>query len=338
MIKKIGAAIIALVMAGGLVIRQTRAQSNVSLSVFPAIQEKTVRPNETTRLQIQFRNAADNAVAGKVKVADFVVKDNSGTPVMVEPGQMASKYGAAAWITPSATNISIPGRDFVTIDLTIKVPAQVSTCSKHAIVYFEPISQTFAAPQGAQTQTQTTSSLTAQLGGLVNLLVENNQCKEMINISTLKSAGFSEYGPLPVSFSVFNLGDFFITPQGTVTVYNAFNQLVEQKTLTSERVFPEASRQYSDTLGHRWMIGRYKIAVKVSSNGKNPVVKEATVFAWIFPWRVAVAVLLTIVIIVLLARGLILRTAKYEAKLEKEISSEKSEIEKLKEELRKRHE
>lgn len=335
--KKIRLLLLTLFLGGGLFFSsRVLAQTNLSLTVFPAIQDITIIPGERTRGQIQFRNASDSIINGQVKVADFVVKDQTGTPVLIETNQSPSKYSAASWFSLNQEFIAIPPKDFVTIDFTINPPQDISTCSRHSIIYFEQSTQN-PNPQNPQ-RPESVSQLAAQLGGIVNLIVDKEKCQENLEINNIKTPKFLEYGPISLSFNILNLSDFYITPQGTVTLFNFLNQVVDQKKISEQRIFPEAVKEYNDNLGERLMIGRYKILIKAATNGKNSVSKEAVVYAWVFPWKIAIAITLALIIIIIFVRHFYTKTIEKEHELEKELAEEKKEIEELKKQLKQREE
>lgn len=328
--------IIFILGAGIIITHKAFAQTNLSLTVFPAIQDITITPGERTRGQIQFRNASDSIINGQVKVADFVVKDQTGTPVLIEANQSQSKYSAASWFSLNQEFIAIPPKDFVTVDFTINPPQDISTCSRHSIIYFEQSTQN-PNPQNPQ-RPESVSQLAAQLGGIVNLIVDKEKCQENLEINNIKTPKFLEYGPISLSFNILNLSDFYITPQGTVTLFNFLNQVVDQKKISEQRIFPEAVKEYTDNLGERLMIGRYKILIKAATNGKNSVSKEAVIYAWVFPWKIAIAITLALIIIIIFVRHFYTKTIEKEHELEKELAEEKKEIEELKKQLKQREE
>ena len=322
-----------LIILASSLIESVQGQSldGQNLSVFPAIQEKLVKPGEKTRIQIQFKNGANTALVGKLKVVDFVVADKQGTPKVVESKELKSKYGASSWITLSSDSIAIPPRDYVSIDLGVQVPNDVNTCAKYALVYIEPLAQTFKTAATAQ-KPATATSVSTRLGGILTFNVENNNCKENLNVSGFTVPIFQEYGPVKVNFDIFNLSDYHIVPIGYANLSNLFGFPVEQKALSEQRIFPEAAKSYQVELGSKWMIGRYKVFLNATSNGLHSVKKEQTAYVWVLPWRVALATILTIIIIIIIIKNLVTK----ETNLEGQLKKEQEEIEKLKSQLRKR--
>lgn len=309
------------------------AQENTTLTVFPAVQDVKVNPGESTRTQIQFRNGSDNLVTGVVKVADFIVTDKKGTTELVEDPLLRPKYSAAAWIKISDNTVAIPKNEIVTENLYISPPMDLTSCGYYAIVYFQPdtsITKTLGA------QKQSASSINSKIGGLINFIVQNKKCLENVSISRLDSPIFSEYGPVNVSFDLLNLGDIHESPKGTVMLTDLFGHYVDQQSIKELRIFPEKAKEYQLSLGQKWLMGRFKINVLASYGVDNPITIERSVLVWVFPWRIALAVVLAILIIVYISSNLYKRMVVKEDSLEKELAKEKQELEKLKQQLHKR--
>lgn len=321
----------------GFMLSEVEAQNldGQDLSVFPAIQEKLVKPGEKTRVQIQFKNGANTALMGKLKVVDFVVTDKQGTPKVIESKDLKSKYGASSWISLSSDSIAIPPRDYVSVDMGVDVPYDVSTCAKYALVYIEPLSETIKIKADFQ-KPETATTVSTRLGGILTFNVENSNCKEDLNVTGFSTSKFQEYGPIKVKFDIFNLSDYHIVPAGYASVSNFFGFPTDQQNLKEQRIFPEAAKSYELNLGSKWMIGRYKVLVNAASNGLKSVNREQVAYVWMFPWRVALVIILTIIVVILMLKNIYKNIINKETDLEDELKKEKDEIDKLKSQLRKR--
>jgi hypothetical protein len=60
------------------------AQTTLPLLVYPARQFLELEPGEKTSIAVNFVNQAKEPVSGLVKVVDFIVRDNQGTPELIE--------------------------------------------------------------------------------------------------------------------------------------------------------------------------------------------------------------------------------------------------------------
>ena len=85
--RKLGATIIAVFTALALVsvvAGSVRAQSILRLQVSPPRQEVAIDPGKKTAVDLKFYNLTDEHLAGTLKVADFIVEDNKGTPRILD--------------------------------------------------------------------------------------------------------------------------------------------------------------------------------------------------------------------------------------------------------------
>ncbi len=315
------------------VIAQT-AQNELSITAFPAVQEKEVAPGEHAHLQVQFKNATDAVTTGQVRVADYIINDKSGSVVIIEDNLKKPAYSASSWITLSSNTITIPPKDVVTVDLFVSVPAKVASCGNYALIYFQP---TLPSNNEIKNNLNSTSGISAKIGTLINFKVSGRECKENINVISFTSPPLEEYGPVKVSFELLNTGDIHLSPQGIVTMTNFLNNYVDSEKIKDQRIFPETAKKYESRLGHKWMLGRYKIdlAASYGANGKRLI---ASTFVWVIPWKAVSIVLLTFLIIFLLIRSMVEGSRKRSQVLQTEVEHEREEIEKLKEQLKRRRE
>jgi len=310
---------------------KTNALESLPITVFPAIQDVEITPGGKTRIQMQVRNGSTEVINGVIKSADYVITDNIGTPRLIEDTQLAPKHSAASWIKAEQTEVAIPSNDFITVDLYITAPQEVTGCGHYAIVYFQP------NVIGKRVPGKGSMAITSKVGSLINISVKNTAapCQENMGFSKINAPKFLEYGPIKIDFNLINSGDIHLTPKGIATLINFIGGLTDQKVITDQRIFPESAKNYELSLGNKWMFGKYKINLMTSYGEKNRSVAES-ISVWVLPWKVMIIVILTIIILIVLAKGIINNYVKKEVVLEEEIKEEKEEIEKLKEQLRRR--
>ena len=303
------------------------AQSILPLTVAPARQQVTINPGEDTPITVKFYNQSDAPLSGFVKVADFVVQDDKGTPTLVEDStQVSPKFSGSAWVTLPYDRMTIAPNDRTIVQASLKVPANARPGGRYVAIYFEPTSPlTQVGEAGA--------SITPRIVSLLYVRV-NGPITEYAFISDLFAQSFREYGPIAVTAQISNKGDYHIRPRGTFTLSNMFGT-TEQSTLNEVNIFPDALRTYTASIGSKWMLGRYQITLTAQYGDKAQTI-ERSIYVWVFPWRVALVILLSLIILILLGRSVYKGVVLRESSLEEELSREREEIEKLKHELHKR--
>ncbi|OGK62845.1 hypothetical protein A2334_03095 [Candidatus Roizmanbacteria bacterium RIFOXYB2_FULL_38_10] len=311
----------------------SHAQDILPLTVGPARQQITVNPGEQAAFSIKFYNESDSPLTGIVRVADFVVQDKDGSPRIVDDvSQGSPKFSASAWVTLPYDRMSIPSNDKVTVQASLAVPQDARPGGRYIAVYFEP---SIPVPQAVGSET-VGQGISPRIASLLYVRVSGPITESAI-ISNLFAKSFYEYGPIQINAEILNRGDYHIRPRGVLTLVDPIGSTTEQTSLKEENIFPDAARAYENKLGTKWMMGRYKITLAASYGEKGQAI-ERSVFVWVFPWRVATVILLSIIIVILLITGMYKRLVTKESSLEEEISKEREEIEKLKEELKKRKE
>lgn len=307
------------------------AQSSLPLVVMPARNEIEVAPGEKTAITISFFNQSDDPVSGFFKTADFIVEDAQGTPKFIENAEDAPvKFSASRWLTLPYDRATLPAHDKVAIQTDILVPSDAHAGGRYVAVFFQ---------QGNILGKQTTSNeagsgTNLRIASLIYIKVKGAITEKAL-ISRFFAPSFFEYGPIKVTTDVLNRGDYHVTPRIFLTATNAFGGLIDQQLLKVQNIFPEASRNYTTELGEKWMIGKYKVNL-TGSYGENGQALTASTYIWVFPWRVALAVILTIFVMVMIANNLYKNIVTKGVKLEDELKKEHEEIEKLKSQLRKR--
>ncbi|MFA5136573.1 MAG: hypothetical protein WC489_04225 [Patescibacteria group bacterium] len=307
------------------------AQTTMPLTVGPARQQITINPGESAPFAVKFYNQGEFPLTGIVKVADFVVQSNDGAPRIIDDIKTANpKYSASGWTTLSFDRAAIDANDRAIITGNISVPKDARPGGRYIAVYFEP---SISTPQSVEGASQGT---TPRIASLIYIRVAGPITENAI-ISSLFAKSFYEYGPIKVNSEILNRGDYHIRPRGILTLSNSIDGLVEQSSLREENIFPDAARMYENSLGSKWMMGRYKINLAASYGEKGQAL-ERSIYVWVFPWKVATIVLLAVLIIILISRNMYKKIVVKESVLEAEVEKEKEEIEKLKEELRNRKE
>ena len=307
-------------------------QTTLPLIVAPARQQLDIAPGEKSAVVIKFYNSSDLPVSGILKAADFLVTDKEGTPVIVDnPLQSNPKYSAGSWFDLPYDRMTIAPDDKVTIQASINIPIDAHPGGRYVAIYFEP-SGNIPEPVGANEEAGT--AVGTRIAGLVYLKVAG-AISEKALVSRFFAPSFFEYGPVKVETEILNRGDYHITPRGVISLINMFGGVVDQQKLNEANIFPDASRSFTNELGKKWLMGRYKISL-LAGYGETGQALTNELYVWVFPWRVATVTLLALIIIILLIKSAYKNLVVKETALEEEIEKEKGEIEKLKQQLRKR--
>ncbi|NTU46047.1 hypothetical protein HGA88_00275 [Candidatus Roizmanbacteria bacterium] len=310
----------------------TFAQHTIDLTVSPPSQEFELKGGDVKDIQIKFINRSDEPLSGVIRKADFLVLDKEGTPTLIDQTVANNRFAASTWMTFNTNTVTIPPKSQTIINATIKVPTNAYACGRYTSVYFEPTTPTLG---GKQIKRESNASIAFRLASLISIKIPG-ECKEDASIIKTIIPRFLEYGPISVSYDILNRSDYHITPEASVSIVNLFNQKVDEKTLAKHNIFPDALRTYATEIGEKWMIGQYKVELNATYGHGKKLSNVATVL--VFPWKVAAVAGLSLVTLFIILKSIFDKFAKKTVSLEQEIEKEKSEIEKLKEELKHRDE
>ena len=283
-----------------------------TMTITPPTAGFTLDPGKTTEGQMKIINDSPNAITFNVGVQDYIVVDTVGTPNILPPNTLNSKYSAASWIgvTPSSFTVK-PGQRQV-VDYFIQVPRNAKPGGHYAAAIYT------AKIKGEQ---QTGAAVTAQIGTLFYITV-TGPITETANVSKFFANAFQEYGPVKILTQIKNNGDLHITPTGALTVSGLFFN--KSQDLPTHNIFPETARDFENSVGKTLMIGRYKAVLLASYGVNNNLPLTATLYFWVFPWRIALIIIL-LVIAVILGRKYYQKRKKEQHKAKEDAKSEAPE-------------
>jgi hypothetical protein len=261
---------------------------------YPTLMHK-LNPGGKTEGITRVINQSTATLTFKLAVQDFIVTDTLGTPNLLPPGTLNDKYSAAAWIGATPSTFTLKPGQSETINYYIQVPPNARPGGHYAALVYAPL-VTKGVSGGSG------STVNSQLGSLFYITI-NGPIHEQAFITKFFANPFQEYGPVDILTQIRNLGDLHIAPQGNITVTGLF--LNQTQALPNHNIFPEAARDFQNTFGQAFMLGRYKAVLFASYGTNNNLPLMATVYFWVFPWKVTLVIILAVIAIIL--AGLYLR-------------------------------
>ncbi|MBL7036771.1 hypothetical protein ISR94_02925 [Candidatus Microgenomates bacterium] len=324
------ATIITLLLVSSLFVllssRDALAQSSIPLVVAPARTQVNLDPGESENFIIKFFNESTTSIAGSINVVDFIVTGKEGKPVLLDniDYPLSNQYSGASWVKLPYEKASIAAGDVVKVNYKVSVPKTAKPGGRYVAIYFESDGQISNNIQIDQQASSTTSRIVGLLYIRVKGPITESAFVDVFNVPV-----FMQFGPVPISFEIFNKGDYHITPTGALTLTNWFNKKVDQVIIEDKNIFPDTKRGYEEKLGGTWMFGKYTVDLK-TTYGETGKVANASQTVWVVPVLLILAIILTITIIIL---GIFLVNKRLKAKqvaLETKLEKEISEVEALK--------
>jgi len=305
-----------------------QAQTTLPLTVAPSRQEVAIDPGGTTAVNVKFYNRGDTPVAGLLKVADFIVQDNEGTPEFLEgPTQLSPRFAAASWVQLPYDRIAIAPKDKVSIQAKITAPLDARPGGRYIAIYFEPSGK----PTKIGYSKEGITPIAARIASLVYLRV-SGPITEDAYVVQFSAPRFSEYGPILITTEILNRSSYHIRPKGTITLTDMFGRQIAQEKLKEVNIFPDVTRLLETKIGSKWMFGKYR-AELAAAYGETGKALTAVTYFWVFPWKIASAGLLAVIIIILLISFSYRRFKRRQEKLEARLAAEEKKLEELKRKL-----
>ncbi len=268
------------------------AQENPrTITIVPPTVERSVNPGDRAEGTLKIVNDSKTPITFKAYVRDFIVEDTIGTPKILADDILSKKYSASSWIAvvPDAFIVS-PGTS-QTLNYYLQVPLDARPGGRYAAVVYEP--QELIGVQG------TGAGVETRLGSLFILRVSGDVL-ENATVEKFQAPGFAEYGPVSLITEIKNLSDVHIKPKGIITIKNMFGQIMETQPLPEHNIFPEAVRKFENSVGKKYLAGRYTAELQATYGINNNLTLYATTNFFVFPWKIAGIVLLAGILAILL--------------------------------------
>lgn len=280
----------------GVGIAKAQEATRTVTIAYPTLVHK-LNPGDSTEGITKVINQSTSILTFKLSIQDFIVTDTVGTPNILPPSTLSNKYSAAAWIGATPETFTLKPGESQKVNYYVQVPKDAKPGGHYAALVYTPV-----VSEGVKGSGGTVNS---QLGSLFYITI-NGPINEQVSITKFFANPFQEYGPVNVLTQLKNLGDLHTAPKATVTVSGLFFNQTQD--LPTHNIFPEAARDFSNTFGKSLMVGRYKATLMASYGTNNNLPLVATLYFWVFPWRITLVIILAVVALVL--GGLYLKKRK----------------------------
>ena len=301
---------------------------NQIMTVIPPRLEVQADPGKQIKKTIQFRNEGEETTYLSVTPKDFIVKSLTGTPEFVT-SLVSGRWAASSWIKATPGSLAVPPKATVNINLTINVPKDALPGGHYAGILYESSGSPLRINRGTGAGTGVN-----QVVGTLLYITVSGPINEQAMVTKFEAPEFSEYGPVNFTTEILNQSDIHISPKGQITIRDMFGKTVKILPIEDRNIFPGASLIYQNVWEEINAIGRYRADLTAAYGSGRAV--TATIFFWVFPWKVVTMVLLAILLVILLVLLITRQIRQRQEVLEEKLLEDKEEIEKLKEQIKKK--
>ncbi len=261
-----------------------------TITIVPPTVQKAFDPGDKTEGIMKVINDSSEPLTFTASVQDFIVQDTIGTPNILPPNSLNKQYSAASWIGVAPSTFTVLPHEKQILNYYIQIPLDARPGGHYAAVLYSPTN-----PAGVQ---GTGASVKEQIGTLFYIAI-NGPIKEQSLVAKFGANSFQEYGPVKILTQIKNLGDLHVKPQGAITISDLLGRTIQSDKLSQFNIFPQTARDYENTFGQNLMIGRFKATLLASYGRNNNLPLVATVYFWVFPWKIALVAVLVIVAVIL---------------------------------------
>lgn len=259
------------------------AQNVVGLTTMPPrVEDIVLEPGAAETREIKVRNdsSVDRYITTSFK--DFVVTDDSGSPVQLEGIDAdQNRWASSSWLQISPSKFSLKPGETKSLMLTVIAPDDAIPGGHYGMVLFTPDTVNLLNNTGSVVQSNVASLVYITIPGDI---------KQDAKVRSFKAPSFSEYGPIDIDTVITNLSDMHITPQGTIKITNMLGGTTANLDLDKTNIFPYTSRDFKNTLEKKWLFGRFKAQLQ-AGYGTQGQALTATLFFWVIPWRLIILVI-----------------------------------------------
>jgi len=282
---------------------QAKAQA-VGIQISPVKIDELVEAGQVMKRSIKVKNNSDSAKTFYVSLRDFEAGDETGKPVLLEPGSKEGNF-LATWVEIPAEGITFNPYEEKEIEFTISVPSNVGPGGYYGGIFFgtqPPKLSLQSADKGAG------MSIAQQNGALILLQVKGEVFEEA-KIREFRTDKELYSTPFDVNFVVRieNSGNVHVKPYGKIKITNMFGRQVNELVVNEARgnTMPQSIRNYSNlTWSDQRGFGRYKAdigliyGVTANEGGQGIKTMVAAKYFWIMPWNIIIPLLISFIIVV----------------------------------------
>lgn len=248
--------------------------AEAAIKVNPIIIDLKAKPRDILKEIITIENSGD--VKETVYVFVNNILSDTGKQSFTNPANADLSTSLANWIEISRGVISLSPREQKTIPLNINVNLRAPAGIYHAMIAFSLGSNRDAAA----------SNLSKAAAVNVNLEVLDDK-KEILQLNHFSADKTFFYDfPVTFSYSLENIGNQSLIPNGQLRIYNRRGQEIEAVELNQEllRLNPDEKHAWYLSWSPGKGFGRYKAVLFIKYGTVQPFILQDTVFFWIIPW------------------------------------------------------
>ncbi|MFH1536225.1 MAG: hypothetical protein ABIC96_04130 [Patescibacteria group bacterium] len=278
---------VVLVSIGSITTQRAVAQRTITIS--PSTIKQNLDPGQTIIGTIGITNGSLTPINFKTSIQDYAVFDTNGTPNLLPSNYPDKKHSASSWLIITPDTFAVLPHEKGILNYYLQVPLDARPGGHYAAVTFTPYDKA-SSESGAIVQ--------ERIAALFYISI-NGEIEEQARVNIFSTDQFFEYGPIQIKTQIKNLGDLHIVPEGKIIISDLLGRTIQENELSKFNIFPLSARDYTNTIGQKLMIGRFKATLLASYGENNNLPITAALYFWVIPWKLAILAILSLIIVVL---------------------------------------
>ena len=284
--------------------QQRTASKSIGFS--PVSQELHLTPGEPYTDKVTVWHQAEGDMEYTITIRGFKqIEGYPGTAVLLsEEEEMASTTSAASWFRIETTEVVVPPNHNFELNYLIEVPEDAASGEYYAQIFFHSEQERLPAQD-------TTMAYSNIAGGPTFLIRTGDELDEDISLLEFQTTHkFYENPDITFNTSLQNTGNVHVKPTGIIVLTNMFGQelaTIEFNPTRKALIRDSVATYISEWESNYLLTDEGKLAIgpitaeltlyyKSESPGYHPITAETDF--WIFQWKLALAILGAIVLLV----------------------------------------
>lgn len=280
---------------------ETISGNNLQVGDFvvgPGRVEVTVKPGETVVKNILVTNRVSNGRTFRLEVEDM---SGSADPTqsVVLLGDQKGPYTLKDNITYASDTFDLDLGERAMIPVSITMPPNAEPGGYYGAVLVSTVETSEITADDVTAH----SPIVTRIGTLFFITVPGDTkiSGTITDFSTKNNQWWYEKGPIDMSIVYENTGSVHLNPYGEIRVKNIFGEEVGFQEIDPWFILPRALRLREVSWDRQFLFGRYTITASIN-RGYDNIVDEKVIHIWVLPWKILLAIFVTLFIVFSLIR------------------------------------
>ncbi len=265
----------------------------------PGKTELLMEPGEKATRELYISNRLGKKMKFKIEIEDFMGSMNPETTIVLL-GEERGPYPLKDYIKPELDEFVLEHGERIKMEVEISVPEDAEPGGKYGSLLVKSV------PPGPDLKEEKEKAvpgvkIISRLGTLFFVRVKGEVEEEGFLKSFTTSKEFYEEGPIPFELLFENRGSIHLTPYGEIEIENLLGKKVDKIALDAWFAMPGSLRSRKVEWQRKLLFGKYTATARVN-RGYGEVLDDKTITFWVIPWRIILAGIAALVLIILFLR------------------------------------